>query len=141
MQIFPLKCHTGKTNLEIYIYIYIIYIYTLYILYILYIIYIIYNIYIDFVCMPFLEMLVYILSKKTFIKPNLYIIVWTPLPLSSPHGDWYGGFRILNDGGGLKNLHINGRVRHNGERRVDLKMKDNPFQSNFGPNEDTYQNF
>ena len=139
MQIFPLKCHTGKTNLEIYIYIYIIYIY-IYTLYILYIIYIIYNIYIDFVCMPFLEMLVYILNKKTFIKPNIYIKVWTPLPPLHPMeiGMEVSEYWIM---GGLKNLHINGRVRHNGGRRVDLKMRDNPFQSNFGTTEDTYQNF
>ena len=55
----------------------------------------------------------------------------------------YGDFKILNNGG-LKKLLIikiiiNVWVRHNGG--IDLKMRGNPFQINFGATKDTSQNF
>ena len=50
-----------------------------------------------------------------------------------------GDFKILKNGGGggQKDLHIKGQVRHNGGG-VDLKKQGrNPFQSNLGATRDT----
>ena len=54
-------------------------------------------------------------------------------------GREYGDFKTLNNGWrerGWKNLHINGRVRHNGGG-VDRELGGNPFQSNFGATKNT----
>ena len=66
-------------------------------------------------------------------------IVWTPSykQLQKGGGRGYGDFKILNNGGeGWKNVHINGRLRHNGGGgRYENGMggEGDPFQSNFDP--------
>ena len=64
-----------------------------------------------------------------------------PLPSSQLKIRGYGDFKILNNEW-LKNLHMNGWVKHNGEELGVGRSKNgsggcNPFQSNFGATKDT----
>ena len=64
------------------------------------------------------------------------ILVHSLNPPVTNGGREYGNFKTLNNGWrerGWNNLHVNGRVRHNGRGGgVDLELGGNPFQSNFG---------
>ena len=52
-------------------------------------------------------------------------------------GGRYGDFKILNnEGGQVKNLSINGQLRHNGGEGGEGGRGVNPIQSNFGATKD-----